>query len=209
MKNNYTHVHLLLDQSGSMSGRWNDTVGSLRSYIQDQAKNPGEMTLSLVLFNTNSRVICDLLNVQAFNQKDLTLPLPTGGTALYDTLCREIDRLGSSLSSMSEENRPEKILFVVFTDGEERDSKIHGLEAVRQRIKTQTNEFSWNFSFLGCNFDAEGFASSVGINVRNCLNFAEDDLVESMSRFSAANTVYRSSNSRSLDQSYSDVLRGN
>lgn len=208
MQNDYTHVHVLLDRSGSMVPNWATTVASMKSFIKEQTTIPGKMTLSLVTFNTTQNVNLDLLNVTSFNG-DLELPHPSGGTALWDALCKEIDRLGQNLSLMLESERPSKILFAVFTDGEELNSTEYRRHDVSSRVAHQRDKYGWNFSFLGCGFDAESLAKSVGVDVKHCLNFDASKTKSKVAAFSQAVSCYRSSPSRSLDQNYSDVLRGN
>jgi len=48
MKNNYTHVTILLDRSGSMRIVANDVVGGgMKTFIDEQKNVPGECTMSL------------------------------------------------------------------------------------------------------------------------------------------------------------------
>jgi hypothetical protein len=208
MQNNYTHLHLLVDRSGSMLTKWSATAQAFNSYLQDQKKFDGRATLSLSTFNTELDRRLDFVDLKTVTGYDLTTTRPNGGTSLYDALCQEIDYLGLKLSAIPEPLRPEKILFTLFSDGEERDSNRFSLGQLRERIRVQRDVYSWNFSFLGCEFDAEGFARDVGVETRFCNNFALADLPKSLHKYSEATTSFRSSPSRSLDQSYSNVLRG-
>ena len=94
--------------------------------------------------------------------------VPRGWTALYDAIGKQIIETGKKLKDMEEEDRPEKVIFVILTDGEENQSKEfrgeQGRQAIQQMITHQTEKYSWAFMFLGANIDAEKVGATLGID---------------------------------------------
>ena len=94
-----------------------------------------------------------------------------GGTALLDAVGRTIDNLGVRLSNTPEEERPEHVIFVITTDGEENSSMSYSLQKVREMIEHQQEKYSWQFIFLGANMDAVSEAGKLGICASHAANF--------------------------------------
>ena len=64
MRKNLTEVVFILDRSGSMSGLEKDTIGGFNSMIEKQKREAGQALVSTVLFNNNSKVLYDRVEVQ-------------------------------------------------------------------------------------------------------------------------------------------------
>lgn len=164
MKNNLTELVFILDRSGSMSGLVNDTIGGFNSMIEKQKKEDGEAYVTTVLFDNNYELLhdhVDIKDVKEITNKDY---YAQGLTALLDAIGRTINSIGKRLSDTPEEERPEKVIFVIATDGEENSSVEFTKTNVREMIEHQQNKYSWQFIFLGANMDAVAEASSLGIS---------------------------------------------
>lgn len=86
MRKSLTEIVFILDRSGSMSGLEADTIGGFNSMIEKQKKEAGEALISVVLFDSQSDVLYDRVNVQQITpmtDKDYT---PCGCTALVDAI---------------------------------------------------------------------------------------------------------------------------
>ena len=55
---------------------------------------------------------------------------------------------------LPEDERAEKVIFVITTDGLENASKRFGYEKIRRMIEREKEQYSWEFLFLGANMDA-------------------------------------------------------
>ena len=95
-------------------------------------------------------------------------------TALYDAVGKAIISTGKRLSHIAESERPEKIIFLIQTDGEENASKKHTLKDVKSMIKEQQEKYSWEFVFLGSNIDAVGVATDIGIRQDRAMKYANN-----------------------------------
>ena len=143
-KPNYTHLTLVVDRSGSMESIRDDAQGGINTLLKEQFAEDGELTVTLVEFDTTIDTVVRMTDVAP----TYTLA-PRGGTALLDAVGGEIVRTGENLAALSEEHRPEQVLFVVVTDGQENSSMEYQLEAVRNLITRQRDQYNWAFQFLG------------------------------------------------------------
>lgn len=98
--------------------------------------------------------------------------IPRGGTPLLDALCRAVDSTGLRLAAMTPQDRPNQVLFVIITDGEENSSREFTRKQVYDRISRQSDVYKWQFVYLGANQDAFHEAASFGIPTGNTINYA-------------------------------------
>lgn len=119
MKENYSDITVVLDRSGSMECLTNEVIGAFNTFVDDQKQVEGEATFTLVQFDDHYEVNYDAINIQDAKHLDETTYVPRGMTALFDAVGKAIISTGKRLSAMAESDRPEKIIFLIQTDGEE------------------------------------------------------------------------------------------
>lgn len=154
MKENYTHIAVVLDSSSSMFSILKDTIGGFNQFLKAQKEAEGEATLTLVEFaksesflgrgipqNNLNWITPNIVNDGVPNRVDVDVkyefqPIkavpeltefnyrPSGMTPLLDTIAETILRTGRSLAALPESLRPSKVLFVIITDGEENASRV-------------------------------------------------------------------------------------
>ena len=202
MKDDYCHISIVIDRSGSMNSIASDTVGGLVNFVEEQKKVPGKATFSLMQFDDkfdNVYDFSDINNVDILSQYNFQ---PRGMTALYDAIGKSIVEVGESLSDMDENDRPSKVIFVIITDGAENSSREYSLSQVRKMIEEQTNKYSWEFVFLGANIDAEVVGTSFGMKAGNTITYAANakGVDAAYSSVTSNLTAFRSS--ASLGSSY-------
>jgi hypothetical protein len=73
---------------------------------------------------------------------------------------------------MNEADRPDRVLFVIVTDGEENASKEFTTKQVKELIDRQSNEYNWTFTYLGANQNAWAVGAAIGISKDAVLNYA-------------------------------------
>lgn len=210
MKKGYTHIVFLLDKSGSMSSCWRNTIQQLNKLFGDQKEQPGELSVSFYTFNTSLDNHLNFVNVTDIN----TLPAPSspgGGTSLYDAFCEVVDSTGANLRLMSENSRPEKVMFVLLTDGGENSSKTYNLTNCKNRLEEQRDRYSWSFLFIGADFNTEGLAVSFGLDPVFAPSYAKGKEVKTSAMLCGLVSNYRTSNSRSLSsdeaKSFSESIK--
>jgi len=174
MKKNLTELVFILDRSGSMSGLENDTIGGFNAMIEKQKREPGEAYVSTVLFDNISEVIHDRVDIQRIEPLTRNQYYVRGSTALLDAVGSAIHHIGNVHKYAREEDRPEKTLFVITTDGMENASGKYSYEKVRSMIERQKEKYGWEFIFLGANIDATKEAARFGIRADRAANYNAD-----------------------------------
>lgn len=166
----FTHITVLLDSSGSMAPLTNDVIGGYNAFIQEQKALGDNATLSLYTFSNyvEGYKIPESINSARFLTR--VNYIPVGGTALFDAIHKSMEDTGNYLSSIIEEERPSKVLFVIITDGEENASKLgFTKEEIASKIKNQQEVYNWEFIYVAANQDAFTEGSTLGIN--NTINY--------------------------------------
>ena len=174
MKKNLTEIVFILDRSGSMAGLEKDTIGGFNAMIEKQKKEPGEAFVSTVLFDNHSEVIHDRVNIQKLEPLTDREYYVRGSTALLDAIGKAIHHIGNVHKYAREEDRPEKTLFVITTDGMENASHEYDYGKVKAMISRQTEKYGWEFIFLGANIDAAKEAARLGIHEERAVNYHAD-----------------------------------
>lgn len=172
MKEGLTEMVLVLDKSGSMGSTKKDVIGGLNTFIEEQKKVPGEATFTLVQFD--SKMELKFLNKNIKDIPTLTEDdyKPNGTTALLESTIKTIDEVGARLAALKEEDRPEKVIFAIMTDGEENSSGAEFTkELLAEKIKHQTDVYKWTFLFLGANIDVFADAKSYNIPLANSMSY--------------------------------------
>lgn len=163
MKQNLTEIVFILDRSGSMAGLEKDTIGGFNAMMEKQKKEPGEALISTVLFDNNTQVIHDRVPLERMEPLTEKEYFVWGSTALLDAVGGAIHHIGNVHKYAREEDRPEKTLFVITTDGMENASRVYSYDRVRAMIQRQQEKYGWEFLFLGANIDAAEEAGRFGI----------------------------------------------
>ena len=171
MKKNLTELVFILDRSGSMAGLEDDTIGGFNAMIEKQKAEPGQAYVSTVLFDNEREVIhdrVDIQNVQSMTRKEYYV---RGCTALLDAVGNAIHHIGNVHKYAREEDRPEKTLFVITTDGMENASREYSYDGLKKMIERQKEKYGWEFLFLGANIDAVAEAGRIGIKANRAANY--------------------------------------
>lgn len=174
MKPGLTELVFILDKSGSMTSLVNDTIGGFNSFVEKQKEVVGECRISTVLFDSQSHVLhnqVELSQIPAMTSREYQAG---GSTALIDALGGAINHVGNRIMHTREEKRPEKVMFVIITDGYENASHKYRIDQVHHMVQRQTEKYGWEFIFLGANIDAIGEAGRYGIGADRARNWVPD-----------------------------------
>lgn len=207
MKQNYTHIAIVLDRSGSMISAKQDTIGGFNAFLEAQKVVPGEATLFLCQFDHEYNVLQDNVPLaQAAPLNELTY-VPRGNTALLDAIGRTIVSVGAFLQFMSEAERPEKMIFVIITDGMENSSREYSSKQIMDMINHQRDVYKWEFVFLGANQDAIATAAGLGIGANSSLTFANNSAGNAAAYASVARATANYRNNMTLNMCFTEEDR--
>ncbi|MEE0036046.1 MAG: hypothetical protein UEY44_07080 [Coprococcus sp.] len=203
MRKGLTEVVFILDRSGSMSGLEADTIGGFNSMISKQKKEDGEAVISTVLFDDQQEVVYDRQPVKMVEPMTDRQYYVRGCTALLDAIGGAIHHIGNVHKYAREEDRPEKTMFIITTDGMENASRFYTYDRVKYMVERQKEKYGWEFLFLGANIDAISVAARFGINADRAINYECDQVGTSLNYQVMSETitaVRRAKNKEDLDQ---------
>jgi hypothetical protein len=206
MKTGYTDINIVLDRSGSMESVRSDTIGGFNAFLDDQRQSGGEATITLAQFDNIYEVVYSAIPLADANRLDNSTFVPRASTALLDAIGRTIQDTGRRLAAMAEDQRPEKVVFVILTDGLENASNQFTAHMVNEMISHQRDVYKWEFVFLGANQDAITTAANLGIRAANSLTYAanSDGVKLAFSSMSKKLVEYRAGVSAQVEFSEED-----
>jgi Mg-chelatase subunit ChlD len=166
----YTDITVLLDRSGSMSTIKDSMISGFDEFLTEHRKNPSTR-ISLVQFDGEQpyEAVYTALPVEDVPRLRLE---PRGMTPLVDAMVLAVDNTGIRLAAMKEADRPSKVIFIAITDGGENSSHRFTRADVQKRLTTQTNNYNWQFVYLGANQDAFKEAGQLGFDHNKIANYA-------------------------------------
>ena len=169
-----TELVFILDRSGSMRGLEGDTIGGFNSMLAKQKQEPGECLVSTVLFDNETEVIHDRVPLEKVPELTDREYFVRGCTALLDAVGGAIHHIGNVHKYARLEDRPERTLFVITTDGMENASRRYDYDKVKAMIERQKEKYDWEFLFLGANIDAAKEAARFGISADRAVRYESD-----------------------------------
>lgn len=141
---------ILLDESGSMSVRKTETEKALNGFLKDLRKNENNCVL-LARFDSVRFTIYER-PISGERIKDIEDYAPGQGTPLNDSIVKTIRAAEKFEKDYS------KVVFSVFTDGEENDSREFDEDDVKKILKDKTND-DWKVNYFSIKIDNNDFES--------------------------------------------------
>lgn len=208
MKKDLTEIVFILDRSGSMGFIAQDAIGGFNAFLKEQKEAEGEANMTVVLFDHEIIKLADGVDIHEVEELNDETYVTRGLTALYDAIGVSIDTVGKRLAETPEEDRPEKVVFAIMTDGDENHSKTFSGSKIKKMVEHQTEKYNWQFLFLGANIDSVGTAKSLGINPE----FAGDFIATSkgtMDAYNISSGMVRSYRSGAVMDSFEVASKNN
>lgn len=168
MKN--TEIIFVIDKSGSMYHLAGDTIGGFNGFVASQKTLEGKATLTTVLFDNTWKILHDGVDIREVKPMTASDYVTGGSTAMLDAIGEVINKVQDRHDELGIE-KPDNVMFVITTDGEENSSHKFNKSQIEKMIKHQTNGHGWEFMFLGANMDAVKEAEDIGIKSTRAVTY--------------------------------------
>lgn len=175
MKKDLVELVYILDRSGSMAGLEKDTIGGFNSMIKRQKETKGQALVTTVLFDDHYELIHQRKQISNVNDMTTNEYFVRGTTALLDAIGRSITQIIACHKKLKNDEKPEKTVVVITTDGMENASREYSSAKIKQMIEFQKEKYQWEFIFLGANMDALNTAKDFGISEDRVANYHADE----------------------------------
>jgi len=202
MKKNLTELVFILDKSGSMAGLEADTIGGFNAMLKKQQKAEGEALVTTALFNHNYELLHDRINVKGISPITENDYEVGGTTALLDAIGSTIQKIINVQKRTSEDERADKVLFVITTDGMENASQEYSADKIKKMVQYQKEKFGWEFMFLGANIDAISTAARFGIDEDFAVDYRADEIGTQLNYEVLSEAVSNLRSGKKIDRSW-------
>jgi len=199
-KGEKTHIIAIIDKSSSMASIASAAISGFNEFLASQKKLKDTATMNVVLFSSYDR-ITPLYNDQILDVKEIQelTPLtyvPEGMTALNDAIVQSMTSYKLKMNTMKPSKRPDKVLVIIVTDGEENNSREYPKSKVDEvkGLITKRKAENWQFMFLCATEEAALTGESLGVSKGNVFQYQNTALGNSVmfGAMSMAATSYRS-----------------
>ena len=162
---------IILDESGSMSSIYRETLTSMNEVIngirKDQAENPEQKNfVSIVTFEGNGmkgikarRDRVPVESVKDFTEKDYR---PGGCTPLYDAMGKTLNELEGLV------HESDRVMATVITDGYENSSEEYSGKTIKALVDRLRSK-GWTLAYIGANQDSVEVAKE--LHITNAMDF--------------------------------------
>ena len=162
---------IILDESGSMSSIYKETLQSMNEVLggirKNQEDHPDQRhNVTIVTFEGNGiggvktrRDRVPIEKVENFTEKDYR---PGGCTPLYDAMGQTLNRLEGLVTA------EDKVMATIITDGYENSSEEYSGKTIKSLV-ARLREKGWVLAYIGANQDAVEVAKD--LNISNALNY--------------------------------------
>jgi uncharacterized protein YegL len=171
-----THIAIVLDRSGSMQDVAKETINGFNSFLEEQKSIKQEASITLVQFDHEYQLVYDAIDIQKAPALNRETYVPRGMTALLDAIGKTIKNTRKKIKLMNENEHPEKVIFVVITDGHENHSSHYSRRSIFEKISKMEEVHQWEFVFLGANQDAIAEAGRLGVKAHKAMTYAADSM---------------------------------
>jgi uncharacterized protein YegL len=160
-----TEIVFILDRSGSMEVLKNDAIGGFNAFIEKQKNEPGEAVVTVALFDDQYEILENGTAIDKVKPLSNATYVPRGMTALHDAVGRTINDIQARIKRTAAKDRPEKVITVVITDGQENSSKEFRGDKVKEMIAEQREKNKWEVIFIGADENSIRDAGSMGLGM--------------------------------------------
>lgn len=197
--NQITHVAILMDESGSMTGKEEFAVSSFNEQIQALRKAQEDnsnliTTVSFSTFETNVKPLKYLKHpLSAVEELSVEEFKPGGSTPLFDAMADIISRIKAGAQPANT-----AYLVIVITDGYENASRTHNSLSISSLINGLQNQGNWTFLYLGTNQDFSQVQTDMKLHKGNMFRFEDNSDGWRIANDSTSLNLYQYMSNRSV-----------
>lgn len=152
------HITLVVDRSRSMLSIKEEAEGGIQKFVDEQCSiDDAKVRLSLYEFDNEFAAVFEGVKIADAPAYRID---PRGMTALYDAVGLAIAATNSSIEAAK--NKPDKVVVVIMTDGEENASNEYDFASVSKLIEEYKAK-GWQFVFLAGSVKAKAFGHASGL----------------------------------------------
>ena len=194
----YSELVFIMDRSGSMSGIASDMEGAMKEVISKQKDKEGDVLVTYVRFDDEYEEVFHEKNISEIDGFSLK---PRSMTALLDAIGKTVNKVERRFNQKDEADQPERILFVIVTDGGENASEEFTRPQIFEMIKKREKK-GWGFIYLGSNQDSFVEGNKIGISHGRTMSYDSTELGVTTA-FASASDYVKSYRTASLHKSKS------
>ncbi|PRC44159.1 hypothetical protein C6A85_000000101655 [Mycobacterium sp. ITM-2017-0098] len=185
---NLTLIAFLLDRSGSMQSIKSDVVGGFDAFLTEQRAGDGDCRVTLAQFDNEYEVVYHAMPVGDVPPLVLN---PRNSTALLDSMGKLITDTAAEIAALAEDDKPGSVIIAIMTDGMENSSTEWSRPAIKSLVEQQTNEFGWEFLYMGADQDAVEVGKDLGVKAEQAVTYSRGKSREAMAAMSGNVRGYR------------------
>jgi hypothetical protein len=185
---NLTLIAFLLDRSGSMQSIKSDVVGGFDAFLTEQRAGDGDCRVTLAQFDDQYEMVYRAVPVSEVPPLVLN---PRNRTALLDSMGKLITDTAAEIAALPDDDKPGSVIIAIMTDGLENASHEWSRPAIKSLVEQQTNEFGWEFLYMGADQDAVEVGKDLGVKAEQAVTYSRGKSREAMAAMSGNVRGYR------------------
>lgn len=185
-------VVAIIDRSGSMAGKEEDTIGGINTTLQvlkEEEDNNTITNISIKLFDHEEKMLIRSMNIKNVRPLENKNFIPRGQTALLDAIGNTLNYFMTK--RLENENSYNICSIYIVTDGYENASKNYTSKKIKRMIAEAEENYNIKLLYLAANQDAIFEAGKFGIDSSHALNYSENSENVNSAYRSAACSIRR------------------
>lgn len=166
---NLTLIVFLLDRSGSMQSIKSDVIGGFDAFLTEQRAADGDCQVTLAQFDDQYEVV---YNSVPLNDVPPLVLNPRNSTALLDSMGKLITDTATEIAALDEDDKPGSVIVAIMTDGMENASREWRQADIKALVEQQTNQFGWEFLYMGADQDAVEVGRDLGVKAEQAVTYS-------------------------------------
>ncbi len=188
-KKNKTYIGMVIDRSGSMNSIRDQTIDGINTFINEQRASGEDIVVSYAQFDDVYELVYDSVGLEFVPAITRETFVPRSMAALNDAIGKTINHVASYIAAQPDADRPNKVVMVIVTDGQENASRNFTSGAIRELVTDKQSNHDWQFVFLAANQNAVLTGRDYGIRAGSSMNYAANTVGVKHVFTAAANQV--------------------